>query len=160
MHVRLRSLDCFQMCALSSLPLSLSLSLSSLPSPLCFHLPPASTSLRTLLDNLLPSTSCVSPALGATYPLSHVRCIYDKDRNSFVGLDRSKRAHASSKDCRQHVGCLWVVVCLAEMKFPLKVRVRVNCPGTGFTPNPNPIPTLTLTNLSECLHRASCFDVR
>lgn len=55
------------MCALSSLPLLLSLApfLS-----LFFHLPPHSSSLRNLVNILLPYTSCMSSALGATYPIA------------------------------------------------------------------------------------------
>ena len=53
-------------CVLSPLYFSLSF-------PFCFHLPPAS---RTLLDILLPSTSCVSSALATNIP-SHISATFE-----------------------------------------------------------------------------------
>lgn len=83
----------------------------------CFHLPPASTSLRTLLNILLSSTSCVSSALGTNRVcLSHY--INDMVRNSFVCLDSAKLT--LDPKIADHCGLLGVVIGLAEMKFHCK----------------------------------------
>lgn len=55
--------------SLLSTSLALLLSLAPFLS-LFFHLPPDSSSLRNLVNILLPYTSCMSSALGAPYPIA------------------------------------------------------------------------------------------